>query len=372
MKILIIGEFSGVSYNLKIGLTKLGHKVINFTEGDGWKKIPIHNEDYLFNNYNFKVFNFYVKGSWRLLAFINYCKFQKIIRQYKRYFDLIIIISYEFIRPSFSAFLPRFTVKDIDFISKKNAPIFMMACGVDLPYLIIGKSFRYWPYDNVDLADNVFLSPKYIKLFYEIYYKITAIIPCLYDFAECYRSFEQIDKSKIAKTIPFAFATDNTQYRNEISDGVIRIFHGLNRDHFKGSDIITQALSIIKNKYDSKVEIVIDGRMPLNKYLEIIKNSNIIIDQCKSYSYGMNALYCMSLGKLVMSGNELECQKEYERFDIPIVNILPSVNDIVEKLDYFICHPQEILDYGLRSRKFVEEFHNPERIAQIYLDLMRK
>ncbi len=282
------------------------------------------------------------------------------------------IINYIFLRLPYSTFFPRFTINNINYVSKKNAQTFMMACGDDLPYLTKAMNFRYWPHDKDNLSADIYLSTQYLKLFFKIYNKITAVVPCMYDYAESYRLFEGIDKSKIEKTIPPAFAVNNIQHYNVINDGVIKIFHGLNRDNFKGSDIITQALFIIKNKYPTKVDVIINKRMPLSEYLEAIKKANIIIDQCKSYSYGMNALYCMASGKLVMSGNELECQKEYERFDIPVVNILPVVSDIVEKIEYYICNPQEIIDFGIRSRKFVEEFHDPERIAQLYLNLFNK
>ena len=45
MNILIVGEFSGFSKNLKVGLNELGHKVSIMSTGDNFKKIKIDESD---------------------------------------------------------------------------------------------------------------------------------------------------------------------------------------------------------------------------------------------------------------------------------------------------------------------------------------
>lgn len=125
----------------------------------------------------------------------------------------------------------------------------------------------------------------------------------------------------------------------------------------------------IKEKYPDKVEIILDGNMPLEEYKKILKRANIIIDQCKSYSYGMNALYGMAMGKVVFSGNEAECRKEFKREDVPVINIKPNVKDIEGKIEYFVKNPELIFKIGEKSRKFVEEFHDCEVITSQYLKI---
>ncbi|MEY2922393.1 MAG: hypothetical protein RL108_1015, partial [Bacteroidota bacterium] len=41
MKILLLGEFSGLHNNLKDGLIDLGHEVVIASAQDGFKKIPV-------------------------------------------------------------------------------------------------------------------------------------------------------------------------------------------------------------------------------------------------------------------------------------------------------------------------------------------
>lgn len=41
MRILLVGEYSGVHTNLKVGLEKLGAEVLLVSEGDVWKKFDL-------------------------------------------------------------------------------------------------------------------------------------------------------------------------------------------------------------------------------------------------------------------------------------------------------------------------------------------
>jgi hypothetical protein len=125
----------------------------------------------------------------------------------------------------------------------------------------------------------------------------------------------------------------------------------------------------IKDKYPDKVEIIVDGLMPLNKYLQLIKNVDIVIDQCLSYEYGMNAVYSMAMGKVVLSGNEIETQIHFQRSDIPIINILPSADDIFDKLERLIFDPNKILELSKKSRIFVEEFHDSIKVANQFIQI---
>lgn len=372
MKILLIGEYSGVNKNLKSGFTKLEHITTIFSNGDGWKKIATDNDDFCFEyKSNYKILGINVMGSWRLKAFCQFFLFKWKIRKLQSVFDLIIIVNYEFIRLK-NEFSPKLSFKDIKKISKKNAPIFLMACGDELPYLSEGHKMRYWPHDKTDLAKSKYFKKDYKMLFEKLPENITAIVPSMYEYANTYRIFSESKKFNIEKTIPFAFDSDDIVPYNKVIDGKIRIYHGINREDFKGTPIIREALSIIKNRYPNKVDIRIEAGMPLVEYLKVLKDSNIIIDQCKSYSYGMNAIYSMALGKVVFSGNEKECMDEFNRQDIPIVNILPEVNNIVEKLEKFINEPFLISLYSKRSRRFVEDFHSDIGVAKSFLRLKYK
>jgi len=150
-------------------------------------------------------------------------------------------------------------------------------------------------------------------------------------------------------------------------NGKIVIYHSSNRPVFKGSKFINEALEIIQERYPEDVEVINASFLPLEEYLSAINRTHILIDQCRSYSYAMNALYSLAKGKVVLSGCEEECVKEWGIEDSPVVNIRPNVDDIVNKLEYLILNRDLILKLSLESRKFVEQNHNHVDTAQKFL-----
>jgi len=82
----------------------------------------------------------------------------------------------------------------------------------------------------------------------------------------------------------------------------------------------------------------------------------------------MNAIYSMAMGKVVLSGNEPECQQEFGRADIPVINIEPTVEDIYNKLEKLVLDKKSVIEIGEKSRLFVEDFHHHVKVAQQYID----
>ena len=115
--------------------------------------------------------------------------------------------------------------------------------------------------------------------------------------------------------------------------------------------------------------------MPLNEYLELLKTSNVVLDQCKCYSYGMNALYAMAQSKIVMSGAEPEALLELnvDQIHCPIINIVPNVQSIYDQLVLILDKKNaSINEEGNKSRLYVEKYHNTINIAQKYIEIWQK
>ena len=107
--------------------------------------------------------------------------------------------------------------------------------------------------------------------------------------------------------------------------------------------------------------------MPLKEYLSVLERTNILIDQCKEHCWGMNACYAMALGKIVLGGASDNSLKEFGLESSPIIHIEPNVEQIVSQIEKLLQKKQEFEKMGEESRRFVETFHNSERIAQQYL-----
>ena len=85
----------------------------------------------------------------------------------------------------------------------------------------------------------------------------------------------------------------------------IRALHNLLSRQLQPLQVELARVDVIR-KYSDKIDIRVVERAPLLEYLKIMQEANIIIDQCYSYGYGMNAIEALAMGKVVLSGNEEE------------------------------------------------------------------
>lgn len=364
MKILIVGEFSGFAKNLSIGFKALGHEAVIIGYGDGWKKIDVGENGHLLDYCrNYQLGNIPLRKTWMLRSWFHFYKVKELISKYRGYFDVILIINYSFIRLKYERWYPYFSIEELKNMLTPEGKIFLSACGGDFPTDLYCPKLRYTYFP--DVKDSPFLKKRMMKIFHQVSKSVQGVIPVMYEYGVAYRSIARQYELKIFDTIPLPVDTTNLAVYNVLEDKIV-IFHGKLRLS-KGTDLIQKALDKLKKKYPDKVEILIEGGMPLEKYLKLILKTNIIIDQAWSYSYGMNAIFGMAMGKVVLSGNEPECGQEFERKDIPIINILPDVKDIFNKLEFLVNHPEEIKKKGLESEIFVKDFHRTEKVAEQYV-----
>jgi len=370
MKILIIGEYSGFASNLKMGFKSLGHETILFSWGDGFKKIKSNlPEDYYVNVSNFSIYKKQIKGSWVIKNIIESFVFNQKVKTIceNGLFDVVLILNLDFIRFNRQFWRPYFSMKMIKNIVKSPNDIYLSLCGNEFIYnSFLSKMSKSNPKDIIKRQKP---TKREIQVFNTFSHQIPRVIPVMFDYAEPYRQYKLSKYFEIQPTIPLPLYLDNIEFNNVVRKKIV-IFHGVNRES-KGTSVISEALEEIKQLY-SNVEIIIEGNLPFEEYLNVLKKANIIIDQCYAYSYGMNAIYSMAMGKVVLSGNEPECQIEFKREDIPIVNIKPDPQQIVRELKLLIEEPERINQIAIQSRKFVEEFHDSIIVAKQYINVFTK
>ena len=352
MNILLFGEYSGLHNNLKIGLTKLGHTVKIAANGDGFKKLE---SDISLGSSSPKF----------------YGKIERVIVPFLKIKDLEGYDITQFINSN-----PLTVCKANKLLSKKilsfKGKKFLLACGDDPVYYQNITNFRYHPYSSID-NDNMNHIPTYNKTYEDIHNLfvdgVDGIIPAMIDYADGYRNHP-----KVKPTIPLPIDTESIIYKENTINSKIHFFHGLNRPFFKGTSIIEEALNRLESNYPNDVKITIAGNMSQKEYLTVLDNANVVLDQCKSYSYGMNTLYSLAKGKIVMSGSEPEAIEELgiSEGKCPIINIQPDVNQIYEQLVILLEKRKEISHLGNESRKFVKKYHDSELIAKKYIEIWQK
>lgn len=357
MKILLLGNYSGLGSTLKEGLEQLGEKPILAANGDGWKNIP---------GADMPIFN--TKYHNRFDRFLQSGIKPRFDRRFEEY-DVVQV-------PGPDVFIWYTGKTPFKHLFERNHKVFINAAGNDY-YLYEAwknKSFEYdyYLYDDNDEAcewsDGKTLASKMMNRRCEYVmknaYGIIPVIP--YEYELPYKQFPNL-----RKPILLPVNLDKIKYRPNKLNNKLVIFHGINRVKDKGSNYINEAMDLIQKRYPDQVECIVADRMPYNDYLKTIERANVIVDQCKGFGYGLNACIAMAKGKVVLSGAE---QRVIENIDkqCPIFNIRPISEQIYNVLKHLMDHSNEIEEMGYQSRKYVERNHNYIDVAEQYINEWKK
>ena len=354
MRVLLLGNYSGLGIALKEGLIRNGVDVTLITNGDGWKKMP-GADDILFP-----------VGATSIIKKIqNYIIYPSTCKKFRGY-DIVQA-------PGTNIFYWGAGTAPFENVIKNNGKFFINAAGVDYYLYQSWKKkrlkYQYYMYDNnpelcSESNGNSLASVLMNYRCKRVMKKADGIIPVIpYEYEISYSSFPNLKP-----VIPLPINTDQILYREQSNHGKLVLFHGINRIKDKGSEYIRDAMSKLQNNYPNDVECIIADRMPYAEYVECLNRANVVIDQCKSYGYGINACMSMAMGKIVMSGAEDEVNK-YFNFECPIINIRPDVDYIYDRLISLLDDKKNITEIGIMSRRFVEKYHNYIKIAKQYLDI---
>ena len=353
MKILLLGDFSSLHKYLKDGLVILGHNVTIAASGDGFKKISC--------NYNLKS-----SKSGLLGKIDSKVRELRIVLQSCNY-DVVQIVN-----PGM--FTEKFYLNYIlySFLFKRCKKVFLVGAGATSSNTYLANFFQEnykYPqfYEKIRNGKDLYSQTQAgIKFHNWLHERITGYIPIMYEYAEPYRL---AGYKRLCPTIPIPINLDEVKYQPNVVRDKIVIFHGLNRPLVKGTPIIQEAFEKLQKDYPNDVETVIDGKMPLKDYLELMKRTNVTIDQTYCVSSGVNGLLSMAMGKVTLGGGEPEALKEFGVSNCPMIPIKPDSNDIYDRLVEIIKRKNEIPVIGEKSRKYIEEVHDYVKIAQKYVDI---
>lgn len=349
MRVLLFGDHSALHSNLKKGLVKIGCDVVLASYGDAWKKVPrdisLSYGSGVFGKVSRKVIPF-----WMLKEFSDY--------------DVVQYINAFYV---YHPFLPnRYFLKQI---IGNNEKVFLTAAGDDSFYWKNGRRrLRYGPFDDALKYDlhsdrHTCESLHAVKFNKWLARNVNGVIPVMYDYFESYRGHQNL-----REVIPLPVDLDSVGCKKIELKKKLTIFHGLNRYGFKGTKHILEAFELIKKRYPNEVELIVDGKMPLRRYLELMSCVDVVIDQTSSYSLGMNGVYALAMGKVVMGGAEPESLEALKVSESPVINIKPCVEDIVLKIEWLIKNRRGLPDLGIASREFCEKVHSAKSVASQYVD----
>lgn len=383
MKVLLLGDYSGVHSQLANDLKIIGHEVTLVSSGDGYKGFQ-RDVDFNYERSNFILF----KMLHLLMVFIGlnglyyFFSKRKEISKLKG-FDVV-----QLINPiPLDVFGSIATILLVRKLNKYNKSLFLCALGDDYEWVSrnLRKEFKYSAMDRLDIKNiKVYLySLKYVYgFFYYTCHKYVLksakkIIPGLVDYQNIY-----INHPKVSKIIPLPVSQDTIEkaknelvilnsehYKKVLSNKVLNIFHGWQegKECKKGNDIFFDAIKIVEEKLGGDKFIYnIVKNVPYNKYIKMFDSCDIFFDQVYSYDRGVNGVLGMANGKAVFSGFEPHEAHVIAPFG---VNALPNSNDIANCIIFLINNRDKLLLMRINAIKYVLANHDGRYIAAEYVSL---
>ncbi len=144
----------------------------------------------------------------------------------------------------------------------------------------------------------------------------------------------------------------------------VTIVHAPSNYIGKGSKYIIASIDELKKKYNIEF-ILVEGKTQQEAF-EIYKKADIIIDQLFAQTYGVFAIEAMSLGKPVVAYISDEIRKTFPE-SMPIVSA--TIDSLTEVLEGLIQDGNRRNELGKAGRKYVEDYHDHRKVAQVQLDI---
>ena len=187
MKVLLLGEFSGLHQNLAVGLSNSGHEVVRAGFGDGFKKIKT---DINLDSSKATVMAA-VERRLNLMSNLSYFKG----------FDIV-----QLINPFCLFYYPVLSKALIRYLKRNNKKVFVLAAGTDSYYLKYApKLMDYSPIPELlqyDLKKDKHPLEGVMQFNFNRWLanSVNAVIPVMYDYEICYRTVDNL-----ANVIPLPF-----------------------------------------------------------------------------------------------------------------------------------------------------------------------
>ena len=377
MRILLIGDYSGLHSALKKGL--LQHpkvkEVVLVGDGDKFKNFEVDLSirpqwatsrlGTFFRKALHKIFR------WDLAEIEKGWKAQQHLKD-KSDFDIVQLINDRPIQTL--AFWERRILRRL---FAQNKRVFLLSCGIDvngLQYLTTHPQERslFEPllrdpslkshYEYVD----IYRKKGVIKTQEMIVDQCKGIIASDMDYVNPNRQHP-----KYKGLIPHPIVVDPKLLGQiEPIGEKLCVFLGINRGNYyqKGIPFFEEALHQIQQKYGDQIEIIIAEQLPYQAYQVAQQKATIVLDQVFSKDQGYNALEAMAKGKVVFTGADQAFLAHYQlEEDEVCIEAKPDVAYLVDKLSWLIENKETLVQIGVRAQQFVHSVHDCKIIANQYL-----
>ena len=368
MKILLLGEYSNVHWTLACALRKLGHEVRVVSNGDEWKGYP---SDIALT-----------RKPGRLGSIAYLYKVLRLLPKLRGY-DVVQLIN----PVHFIDLKAERGIRIYNYLRRHNKRVFLGAFGYDHYYVydsVVHRTLRYCDYytptREVHHEWNTANEHDWLHTFKKetnihIAKTCDGIISGLYEYDVAYRPYFPEKTTFIPLPIELSETINASQPPVSKADRKLRFFIGIQRHRtaLKGTDIMLRALERLIANYPDQAEMVKAESVPFAQYKEMMRSSDVLLDQIYSYTPAMNALLAMSQGLIVVSGGEEENYAILDEKELhPIINVQPDEADIYSQLEQLVLHPERIPQLKRDSIEYVRRHHDCTKVAKQYLEAWKK
>ena len=361
MKILLLGEYSNVHWTLACALRKMGHEVCVVSNCDEWK------------GYSTDIPLIRKPGRWGAITYLY--KVLRLLPKLRGY-DVVQLIN----PVHFIDLKAERGIRIYDYLRRHNKRVFLGAFGYDYYYVydsVVRRTLRYCdfytPTREVHHEWNSANEHDWLHTFKKeanihIAETCDGIISGLYEYDVAYRPYFP-EKTTF---IPFPIEVSNTaaELLPNASNRKLRFFIGIQRHRtaLKGTDIMLRALERIVADYPDQAKMVKAESVPFEQYKEMMRSSDVLLDQIYSYTPAMNALLAMSQGLILVGGGEEENYTILGEEELrPIINVQPDEEDIYRQLEQLVLHPERIDQFKRDSIEYIHRHHDSIKVAKQYI-----
>lgn len=365
LKVLLLGDYSNCHRTLATGLRALGCDVTVVSDGSLWLDCE---RDVDISRVPGKLGG--LQLAWRL--------YFGSVRRVMSGNDIVAINDPNFVRLRPQLIRPLF-----DRLVKGNRSVFLTSMSTDIAYLDMlaapDSPLRYseWFVDGEPSRMyranpakwEQWHAPTLVKYHRDVLRRIDGAVSVLYEYQLGMERALGADRAAYGG-IPIDTAAFEPQ---QLPDNIDKVRIFLGRDRYrklmKGSDLLEIAAKRVVERHPDKAELVIVENRPYREFVELLKDSHLVLDQIYSYTPATTALMAMAYGLNVVSGGEPEYYDFIgEAENRPIINAPTDLDPLTDAIERVVLNPREIAERGRRSREFVVKHNDAIVVARRFLD----
>lgn len=145
------------------------------------------------------------------------------------------------------------------------------------------------------------------------------------------------------------------------------IVHSPSAPVAKGTTAVLTAVEKLKSHYDFDFRLI--QNMPRHQALQVVREADIFLDQFVLGGYGLAALEAMAFAKPVVLYVKPSLLSQYPA-DLPVINA--TQDNLAETLEPLLADPALRREVGLRSRAYVERYHDAILAARELIGIYRE